>query len=97
MIRETLFSHIIVSATYFTLLPSQHLKSSLKRLKELPSGHRTASHLVRDSKILSNVLFKLVVKPKMVTYGLLGISLPFSSLSRLRLCKNLHLLKVIKL
>lgn len=92
MIRETLFLHIIVSATYFAILPSQYLKSSLERLKELPSGHGTASHLAQNSKILSNVLFKPVMKPKMVTYGQLGITLPFSSLSRLGLCKNLHLL-----
>lgn len=71
---------MIVSVTYFTILPSQYFNSSLESLKKLPSGHRMASNLLRNSRILSNVLFKPVMKPKMVTYGLLGITLPFSSL-----------------
>lgn len=94
-----MFSHVIVSAAYYTIPPSQYLISPLEKLKKLPSEHRTASHLLRNSKIVSDALFTLgtIMKPKMVTYGLLGITSPFPSLARPGLCKTPHPLKVIKL
>lgn len=45
---------------------------------KLPSGHKTASHLLGNSKIVIYVLFTLetIMKPKMVIYSLLGITCP---------------------
>jgi len=40
---------------------------------------------------------EIIMKPKMVTYGLLENALPFSSLTRPVLCKTPHPFKVIKL